>query len=647
LSKISFYLFIIVTAAAGDTQSTGTPFSRGVNLSMWFQESSPQQIQFSKYTKKDFEQIKSLGCDVIRLPINLHAMTGGSPDYTIDPLFFYFLDEAVNWAEELDMHIIIDNHTFDPAVSTSPLIGNILVPVWKQMASHMKNRSALVYYEILNEPHGINEIAWNAIQKMVIDSIRSVDQFHTIVVGPANWNSYTSLAAMPAYADTNLIYTFHFYDPFIFTHQGASWASPSMVDLAGVPFPYNAATMPACPPSLAGTWIQNEMNAYASTGTAAHVKSLIDSAVNFKNKRNVRIFCGEFGVYIPNSNNDDRTAWYEIVRKYFEEKGIAWTSWDYQGGFGLFEKGTDEMFDYDLNIPLINALGLTAPPQSDFTVIPDSAGFDLYRDYFGPQIFQSSSTVSGSLNFYSSDSPADGNYCIRWADALQYESIGFDFKPTRDLSFLKNDAYVLDFRVRSSSPGLRFDVRFIDTKTGPSDHPWRMRKTITSSVAAWDGAWHQVRIPLTGFTEQGSWDGSWYNPVGAFDWKAVDRFEIVAEDNSLAGEEVSFDDIHIAPLSPAFAEQNSVVPKECKLLQNYPNPFNPNTTINYQLSTNSLVTITIYDMIGRETAVLVNEHQQAGTRSVEWNAANLPSGIYLCRMRAGNFVQTQKMLLLK
>src|SRR6187401_582034 len=73
------------------------PFSKGANLTNWFQASSARQIQFTKFTKKDFQRIKSLGCDVIRLPINLHSMTSGAPGYTPDPLFLEFLDEAVTW----------------------------------------------------------------------------------------------------------------------------------------------------------------------------------------------------------------------------------------------------------------------------------------------------------------------------------------------------------------------------------------------------------------------------------------------------------------------------------------------------------------------------------------------------------------------
>ena len=333
-----------------------TPFSRGVNLTGWFQVSGPQQIKFTRYTKKDFEQIQSLGCDVIRLPINLHSMTNGAPDYILDTLFLGFLDTVVDWAEELKMHLILDNHTFDPAVNTSPAIGPILEKVWTQMANHYKDRSNLIYYEILNEPHGIGDVQWNTIQQNIVDVIRAADQEHTIIVGPAGWNSYNNLAAMPVYDDDNLIYTFHFYDPFLFTHQGASWVDPSMAPLAGVPFPYAAGEMPGLPSSLAGTWVGDAYNNYANDGTIAKVKELIDIAIQFKTARNVPIFCGEFGVYIPNSNQEDRVFWYQIVREYLELHQISWTSWDYHGGFGLHGKRSK-----GLNIPLLEALGLTVP----------------------------------------------------------------------------------------------------------------------------------------------------------------------------------------------------------------------------------------------------------------------------------------------
>ena len=240
-------ILIIVSSVPCFTVAQQAPFSRGVKLTGWFQADGVRQIQFNRYTRKDFENIKSLACDVIRLPINLHYMTGGQPDYRIDPLFFEFLDQAVTWAQELNLFLILDNHTFDPAANTDPNIGSILEKVWLQMASHYRDRSQYILYEILNEPHGIADPLWNTIQQNVISKIRSVDTRHMIVVGPAGWNSYNNLANLPRYSDANLLYTFHFYDPFLFTHQGATWVDPSMAPLAGVPFPYRADSMPPLP----------------------------------------------------------------------------------------------------------------------------------------------------------------------------------------------------------------------------------------------------------------------------------------------------------------------------------------------------------------------------------------------------------------
>jgi hypothetical protein len=90
-----------------------------------------------------------------------------------------------------------------------------------------------------------------------------------------------------------------------------------------------------------------------------------------------------------------------------------------------------------------------------------------------------------------------------------------------------------------------------------------------------------------------------------------------------------------------------LIPKVFALSQNYPNPFNPMTTIKYDLPKDARVTLTIYDLLGRRVATLVDEEQRAGYRSVAWNGANVASGVYLYRIQAGEFTQTRRMLLLK
>jgi len=94
-------------------------------------------------------------------------------------------------------------------------------------------------------------------------------------------------------------------------------------------------------------------------------------------------------------------------------------------------------------------------------------------------------------------------------------------------------------------------------------------------------------------------------------------------------------------------EREMQLPSAFHLDQNYPNPFNPSTTINYSVPKPSSVTITVYDVLGREVKTLVNENKPAGNFSVQFDGIKLTSGIYIYRLQAGSFSQTKKLILLK
>ena len=94
-------------------------------------------------------------------------------------------------------------------------------------------------------------------------------------------------------------------------------------------------------------------------------------------------------------------------------------------------------------------------------------------------------------------------------------------------------------------------------------------------------------------------------------------------------------------------EQKRNIPASYELSQNYPNPFNPTTVISYQLSAVSEVNLKIYDLLGREVAILVDEVKPAGTYSVRWEASHFSSGVYFYRLQAGHFVDTKKLVLIK
>ncbi|MDZ7623444.1 MAG: T9SS type A sorting domain-containing protein [Ignavibacteriaceae bacterium] len=94
-------------------------------------------------------------------------------------------------------------------------------------------------------------------------------------------------------------------------------------------------------------------------------------------------------------------------------------------------------------------------------------------------------------------------------------------------------------------------------------------------------------------------------------------------------------------------DENNIIPEEYVLYQSYPNPFNPTTTIKYSLPNSDIVSLKVFDILGREVAVLLDEYKTAGTHTIEFNANGLASGVYFYQLRAQNFVETKKMVLLR
>jgi hypothetical protein len=94
-------------------------------------------------------------------------------------------------------------------------------------------------------------------------------------------------------------------------------------------------------------------------------------------------------------------------------------------------------------------------------------------------------------------------------------------------------------------------------------------------------------------------------------------------------------------------EIDEIMPLQFELSQNYPNPFNPSTTINYTLAEQSHVRLEIYNILGQRVTVIIDENQEVGSYSQIWQAGNVPSGVYFYRIKADEFEQTRKMMLLK
>jgi endoglucanase len=363
-------------------------------------------------------------------------------------------------------------------------------------------------------------------------------------------------------------------------------------------------------------------------------------------------------VYIPNSDPTQRAFWYKTVKDYLEEKGIPWTTWDYKGGFGLFTKGSNEKFESDLNIPLLNALNFNVPEQHSEVIRPDSVGFKIYDDYLEQGIIEASYS-QGTIDYYSTVIPNNDHYCLYWTGGPQYAAISLDFVPDKDFTKLVSSGYALDLLVRGNVSGTKFDIRFLDTKTfDPADHPWRIRTTLTDPTPSWDKRWHHVHIPLNQFTEQGAWDNNtWYNPVGKFDWSVIDRLEIVSEYGPLDNKEIWFDNIMITDQDTSTVLEKGTLGINQKLaafdhhsLQLKPNPMRSSTTISYYLSESGSVKISIYNMNGQRIKDLVQKSLTEGTYSLQWlgddnNGNMLPEGIYICRLATDKYLEYCKVII--
>lgn len=105
--------------------------------------------------------------------------------------------------------------------------------------------------------------------------------------------------------------------------------------------------------------------------------------------------------------------------------------------------------------------------------------------------------------------------------------------------------------------------------------------------------------------------------------------------------------INSMPVTSVKPDNNQALPKELELLQNFPNPFNPNTVIKFSVGTYSHTSLRVYDVLGREVAVLVNEKKPTGSYQISWNAEGMSSGVYYYRLEIGKKIQVKKLILVK
>jgi len=623
-----------------EANSNANFFNKGVNLSDWFLAEKAVDIKKEKYNYSEFYRLGKFGINVVRLPIRMTSMTSESPNYTIDPVLLDKLDWALDLAENAGIHIIIDNHGFPLTNENTKLF-----KIWKQIATHCKDRSALIYYELMNEPGGeFLKANWGTIQGALIDSIRAIDKTHTIVVTATVTDGKIDFDKLPVYTDNNLIYTFHFYKPFLFTHQGAWWTQ--IKNVSGIPFPYNSSTMPECPAELIGTgeWGDQLFYNYPTEGTVDKMMQYIDEVVNFSKTRNVKIWCGEFGVYMNAVKNDERVKWYKLTTDYLNLRNIPWTMWDYRNTFGLFVKGTvNYNFDKELNVPLLEAIGFNVPaiynpgPLPTIPIYTDTPGAYI-STYFWPN--EGGTIAENNIDSF------EGSKSIEWkVGSKPYGDLVFNLwnrftESPFDLSQYYTNQASLEFSFKSSTiidpAKINMTCKLINYNS--QGIPYESVFDLTSTQLTFDGNWHEVIIPLSTFKNKGTYHNGTFYPEGNFKWTNINKLKISTRNIDLAGSLLYFDDFKI--------NFNHVTTTTSDLSLKNNHFFITPTLIN----TNAVIetgekpgVLQVLDSMGKIVHDFGMIHPNT---KLQWNSSHLPNGIYLCRF-ASITCETKKIIIRK
>lgn len=291
--------------------------------------------------KNQMQLMQSMGYETLRLPVAFNAWEDGVAPYTIDSTrYFYAIDSILSWCYLYNMYLVIDYHhgnLYDWNYSSElPRV----IELWKQIAARFATTDPnKVFFEFYNEPYNISNLNWRAAAEMFIDSIRPIVPNHTLIIGANNYNGLYELNPMGTFPDTNIIYNFHFYEPMIFTHQGAYWSDPT-TSTTNVPFPYNAATMPPINPLAIQTvgWHPYDYYNYSSQGTCQALRNSLVIAKNWSLLNNVPIWCGEFGsINLYDPPDGSRCRYTECVKDNLDSLGIPYALWDWDGWFSLFD----------------------------------------------------------------------------------------------------------------------------------------------------------------------------------------------------------------------------------------------------------------------------------------------------------------------
>jgi endoglucanase len=321
---------------------------RGINTSGWFAQVYDQRGYTKEHfqswtTAEDIALIKSMGFDHVRLSVNPQPMMMNHRPDEIPADYLGYVDAAVKMILDQGLAVMIDLHPdsdFKTKLAKDDSFVQEFSDFWRTLARHYSTWDReRVFFEILNEPELSDRYRWYGVQAKLAAAIREGAPQHTMIATGARWSNDDELVFLEPLRDTNVIYTFHFYEPTIFTHQGATWGSYFWRWVKGLHYPSSPESTAKVAAGVPDAVDRLAVVRYGQDHwDASRIDAEITQVAEWARQHGVPVVCNEFGVYRDYSEPQDREAWIHDVRTALERHGMGWTMWDYSGNFGVVVK---------------------------------------------------------------------------------------------------------------------------------------------------------------------------------------------------------------------------------------------------------------------------------------------------------------------
>lgn len=327
-----------------------TSLKIGINLGGWISQYPAYDHHHFKtfISSEDIKRIADWGMDHVRLPVDYPLLEEDDHPGVYKQSGFEYIESCLEWCRKNGLRVILDLHkapgfAFDAldkiSLFENPLMQERFLGLWEAVTRRFLGRlDDSLAFELLNEIVLPDSGPWNDLVSRVLERIRSVDPQRLILLGGNHYNAADELQNLERIADTNILYTFHFYLPLTVTHQKAPWNRPmreynQQLDYPGWQAPGLAAILDKYPQDA--RVLRKEVGIQFDKN---YLRLMLQPALDFSQRTGQPVYCGEFGVY-EGASMPTRLNWTRDFISLLNEYGIGRAYWTYKAlDFGVVDR---------------------------------------------------------------------------------------------------------------------------------------------------------------------------------------------------------------------------------------------------------------------------------------------------------------------